>query len=112
MKSGKSDTEITQLEANTVKVLDTVTSCMDFSQKESCGKCVPCRIGSKRVSEIIGRIKGGDGNPEDIKILERLGSYMKATSLCPHGLATGNTLLMMISSFRDEFEHQINSNQI
>lgn len=112
MKSGKSDTEITKLEANAVKVLDTVTSCMDFSQKESCGKCVPCRIGSKRMSEILERVKNGEGNPVDIELLERLSNYMKITSLCAHGLSTGNAMLAMIAAFRNEFEHQINSNQM
>ena len=112
MKSGKSDTEITQLEANTAKVLVMASSCINFSQKESCGKCVPGRIGSKRMLEILERIKDGEGNLVDIDILERLGNYMKITSLCPHGRLMGYAMLAMITAFRDEFEHQINSNQI
>lgn len=112
MKSKGSEKKREQLKASADKVLDMASTCIRFSQKESCGKCVPCRIGSKRMTEIMERMKNGEGRPGDIEFLERLGNHLKMTSLCAHGLSTGNTMLAMLGCFRDEFQFQMNPNQI
>lgn len=79
---------------------------LDFVQKESCGKCVPCRIGTKRVLEILQKISSGEGNVEDINRLEELGNYIKKNSLCGLGQTAQNPVLTTIKYFRDEYlEH-------
>ncbi|HOK56673.1 MAG TPA: NADH-quinone oxidoreductase subunit NuoF [bacterium] len=76
---------------------------LDFVQKESCGKCVPCRIGTKRMLEIIEKITEGKANIEDIEKLEELGNYIKETSLCGLGQTAPNPVLTTIKYFKDEY---------
>lgn len=79
---------------------------LDFVQKESCGKCVPCRIGTKRMLEIIERITKGKGEIDDIEKLEEIGNYIRDTSLCGLGQTSPNPVLTTIKYFRDEYlEH-------
>jgi NADH-quinone oxidoreductase subunit F len=81
---------------------------LDFVQKESCGKCVPCRIGTKRMLEILERITKGKGEIEDIKKLEKLGNYIKDVSLCGLGQTAPNPVLTTLKYFKDEYlEHII-----
>jgi len=75
----------------------------EFVQKESCGKCVPCRIGTRRMLEILTRITNGRGEPEDIDRLERLGKMIKETALCGLGQTAPNPVLSTIRYFRDEY---------
>jgi len=93
-------------------VLDQDTSMVDiacvlaeFAQAESCGKCAPCRIGTKRMVEILRRIISGQGRREDITRLRRLGELIDQTSLC--GMAP-NPVLSTIRHFRQEYEDYIN----
>ncbi|MCL5103468.1 MAG: NADH-quinone oxidoreductase subunit NuoF [Armatimonadetes bacterium] len=79
----------------------------DFVQKESCGKCVPCRVGTKRMLEILTRITEGEGELEDIDRLEKLGEMIKQTSLCGLGQTAPNPVLSTIRYFRDEYEAHI-----
>ena len=79
----------------------------DFVQKESCGKCVPCRIGTKRMLEILTRITEGRGVPEDIDRLVRLGEMIQEASLCGLGQTAPNPVLSTIRYFRDEYEAHI-----
>ncbi|HUU58033.1 MAG TPA: FAD-dependent oxidoreductase, partial [Phycisphaerae bacterium] len=79
----------------------------DFVQSESCGKCAPCRIGTRRMLEILDRITGGQGEPEDIGRLERLGEMIKEASLCGLGQTAPNPVLSTIRYFRDEYEAHI-----
>jgi NADH:ubiquinone oxidoreductase subunit F (NADH-binding)/(2Fe-2S) ferredoxin len=81
---------------------------LEFTQDESCGKCVPCRIGTKRLLEILGRITEGKGKDSDIELLEDLGSDIKASSLCGLGQTAPNPVLSTIKYFRDEYEAHIN----
>ena len=78
-----------------------------FTQDESCGKCVPCRIGTKRMLEIVTRITEGTGKPGDIEELERLGSAVRSTSLCALGGTAPNPVLTTIRYFREEYEEHI-----
>jgi len=80
---------------------------LQFTQSESCGKCVPCRIGTKRLLEILERITSGQGREGDIQLLEDLASDVKATSLCGLGQTAPNPILSTIRYFRDEYEAHI-----
>ncbi|HSW40594.1 MAG TPA: NuoF family protein [Acidobacteriota bacterium] len=78
-----------------------------FSHDESCGKCTPCREGTKRMLEIIGRITAGDGTMEDIDKLERLGMLLRRSSLCGLGRAAPNPVLSTLQYFRHEYEAHV-----
>ena len=86
------------------------TSCMvsvakfylDFTVEESCGKCTPCRIGNKRLSEILGRITKGNGTMEDLALLKNLSKVIKDTALCGLGQTSPNPVLSTIDNFWDE----------
>ncbi|MEI6168154.1 MAG: NADH-quinone oxidoreductase subunit NuoF [bacterium] len=80
---------------------------LDFTQDESCGKCTPCREGTKRMLEILQRIVDGKGVEGDIEKLLRLGDTIKRTSLCGLGQASPNPVISTIKHFRDEYEAHI-----
>ncbi len=78
-----------------------------FTQLESCGKCVPCRIGTKRLLEILERITKGHGREGDLELLERLSKDIKSASLCGLGQTAPNPVLSTLMYFRDEYEAHI-----
>ncbi|MGO9687865.1 MAG: NADH-quinone oxidoreductase subunit NuoF [Syntrophobacteraceae bacterium] len=78
-----------------------------FTQAESCGKCVPCRVGTKRLLETLERITKGHGRKGDIERLEKLSAGIKSTSLCGLGQTAPNPILSSIRYFREEFETHI-----
>ncbi|MBM4043783.1 MAG: NADH-quinone oxidoreductase subunit NuoF [Planctomycetes bacterium] len=80
---------------------------LDFVQDESCGKCPPCRIGTKRMLEIVTRICQGQGEEGDIEKLEELGKKIKDTALCGLGQTASNPVLSTIRHFRHEYEAHI-----
>ncbi|MDR2425986.1 MAG: NADH-quinone oxidoreductase subunit NuoF [Endomicrobium sp.] len=80
---------------------------IEFTQSESCGKCVPCREGTKRMLEILERITSGEGREGDIEKLERLGNVIKQASLCGLGQSAPNPVLSTIKNFRNEYEEHI-----
>jgi NADH-quinone oxidoreductase subunit F len=80
---------------------------LSFTQDESCGKCVPCRVGTKRMLEILTRITEGDGTEDDIEALERLASTVSKTSLCALGGTAPNPALTTLKYFRHEYEEHI-----
>lgn len=80
---------------------------LDFTQDESCGKCPPCRIGTKRMLEILERICDGKGVEGDIERLEELAVGIKASALCGLGQTAPNPVLSTIHYFRDEYEAHI-----
>ena len=82
---------------------------MDFTSKESCGKCVPCRIGTTRMLEILKRIADGEGVSEDIDTLIELGESIKTGALCGLGNSAPNPVLTTIKYFRNEYEEHINN---
>ena len=75
----------------------------EFCQKESCGKCLPCRVGTKRMLEILERICRGEGEMEDIDRLVELGEMIQEASLCGLGQTAPNPVLSTIRHFRDEY---------
>ncbi|MBQ7671213.1 MAG: NADH-quinone oxidoreductase subunit NuoF [Clostridia bacterium] len=80
---------------------------LDFTAKESCGKCVHCRIGTKRMQEILTRIVEGNGREGDIELLEELCGAIKDGALCGLGQTAPNPVLTTIKYFRDEYEAHI-----
>ncbi len=80
---------------------------LEFTQDESCGKCTPCREGTKRMYEILTRITEGQGQPGDIEKLQRLGEMIKHSSLCGLGQSAPNPVLSTIENFREEYEEHI-----
>ena len=81
---------------------------LDFTTKESCGKCVHCRIGTKRMYEVLTRITEGKGKEGDIELLEELCMGIKDGALCGLGQTAPNPVLTAIRYFRDEYEAHIN----
>ena len=81
---------------------------LSFTQKESCGKCTPCREGTKRMLEILNRISEGLGIPEDLNTLDSLAYSIKDSSLCGLGQTCPNPVLSTIRYFRSEYEEHIN----
>jgi NADH-quinone oxidoreductase subunit F len=95
-------------------VVDDTTCMVDFAKfflhftaEESCGKCVPCRIGTTRMLEILERITAGEGEPEDIERLQQLSEDVIEGSLCQLGGSAPNPVLTMIRYFRDELEAHV-----
>lgn len=80
---------------------------MEFIQDESCGKCVPCRLGTKRMLEVLERITHGQGEEGDIETLEELGAMIKEAAVCGLGQTAPNPVLSMIKNFREEYEEHI-----
>lgn len=88
-------------------LVDTARFYLEFIQDESCGKCVPCRIGTKRMLEILERITEGKGEDGDIEKLEELSDTIKNTALCGLGQTAPNPVLSTIKYFREEYEAHI-----
>jgi NADH:ubiquinone oxidoreductase subunit F (NADH-binding)/(2Fe-2S) ferredoxin len=80
---------------------------LDFIVDESCGKCTPCRVGTKRMLEILNRIVNGKGKEGDIEKLEELAKTIKSTALCGLGQTAPNPVLSTLHFFRDEYEAHI-----
>lgn len=92
---------------DTTCMVDLARFFLEFVQDESCGKCAPCRIGTKRMLEILERICRGEGRPGDIELLVDLGEQIKLTSLCGLGQTAPNPVLSTIRYFREEYEEHI-----
>jgi len=80
---------------------------MNFTQNESCGKCVPCREGTKRMLEILERIINGEGKDGDLEMLLELAETITATALCGLGKTAANPVVSTIGSFRNEYEAHV-----
>ncbi len=81
---------------------------LEFTVEESCGKCTPCRVGTKRMLEILTKITKGQATMEDLDKLEELCYYIKENSLCGLGQTAPNPVLSTLRYFRDEYEAHIN----
>ena len=92
---------------NTTCMVNLAKFFLEFTVDESCGKCPPCRIGTKRMLEILTRITEGKGEEGDIEKLEKLAKNIKASSLCGLGQTAPNPVLSTIKYFRDEYEAHI-----
>ncbi|SDF20375.1 NADH-quinone oxidoreductase subunit NuoF [Sporolituus thermophilus] len=92
----------------TTCMVDVAKFFLNFTQSESCGKCTPCREGTKRMLEILTRITEGEGRPDDIALLEEMAKNIKATALCGLGQTAPNPVLSTLRYFRHEYEAHIN----
>jgi len=92
---------------NRTCMVDLARYFLSFTQDESCGKCTPCRIGTKRMLEILERICAGEGEPEDIDRLQTLASDIMASSLCALGGTAPNPVLTTLRYFKNEYEDHI-----
>jgi len=92
---------------DTTCMVDVARFFLNFTQNESCGKCTFCRIGTKRMLEILERICAGEGEEGDIERLEELGTKIVSSSLCGLGQSAPNPVLTTIKYFRDEYEAHI-----
>lgn len=88
-------------------IVDIARFFIEFVQKESCGKCVPCRVGTRHMLDILTRICDGDGRVGDIEQLEELARMVKSASLCGLGQTAPNPVLSTIRYFRNEYEEHI-----
>lgn len=88
-------------------MVDVARFFMEFVQEESCGKCVPCRTGTKRMLEILERITRGEGKEGDVELLEDLARAIKDTALCGLGQTAPNPVLSTIKYFREEYDEHI-----
>ncbi|MEJ2721912.1 MAG: NADH-quinone oxidoreductase subunit NuoF [bacterium] len=84
-------------------VVDVARYFLDFTQKESCGKCSPCRIGTRHMVEVLKRITGGRGTDEDLDTLRSLGRTIRNASLCGLGQTAPNPVLTTLEYFEDEY---------
>lgn len=91
----------------TTCMVDVAKFFLNFTQEESCGKCTFCRIGTKRMLEVLTRITEGQGREGDIELLEELAQQIKNNSLCGLGQTAPNPVLTTIRYFRDEYEAHI-----
>ncbi len=89
-------------------MVDVARYFLKFLQDESCGKCVPCRVGVARMLEIVTDIAEGRGRPEQLALLEELGETVRETSLCALGKTAPNPVLSTLQYFREEYEAHIN----
>ena len=89
-------------------IVDTAKYFLSFTQQESCGKCVPCRVGTKHLVQILERICQGKGELHDITRLEKLAGAIKGGALCGLGQTAPNPVLSSLKYFRDEFLAHIN----
>jgi len=88
-------------------IVDIARYFLSFTQAESCGKCVPCRLGTKQMLDMLENICNGKGKPEDIDLLLDVSKQIKAGSLCALGGTAPNPVLTTIRYFRDEYEAHI-----
>ena len=80
---------------------------LEFTVDESCGKCTPCRIGTRRLKELLDKITEGNGSAEDLKKIEELANHMKSSSLCALGQSAPNPVLSTLKYFKDEYVDHI-----
>ncbi len=88
-------------------MVDVARYFLDFTRRESCGQCIPCRVGTKQMFDILDAITRREGRPGDIDLLVELGESIKKTSLCGLGQSAPNPVLTTIRYFRDEYEAHI-----
>jgi bidirectional [NiFe] hydrogenase diaphorase subunit len=84
---------------------------MDFCVDESCGKCIPCRVGTVQIAKLLEKLIAGEGKPEDLEKLESLCQLVKSTSLCGLGQSAPNPVLSTLKYFRNEYDTLIQGTQ-
>ena len=87
----------------TSDMVDVARFFMEFCMDESCGKCVPCRVGTKQMYDLLSKICARNATLYELKLLEELAVYVKETSLCGLGMSAPNPLLSTLRYFKDEY---------
>lgn len=88
-------------------IVDLILYFLRFAREESCGQCAPCRLGTTRMVRILERITRGEGSPDDLELLARVGRTMREASLCGLGRTAANPVLSALRYFRDELERHV-----
>ena len=88
-------------------MVDVARYFLDFTQRESCGQCIPCRLGTRQMFNILNDIAKGNGKPGDIDLLVGLSEAIKRSSICGLGKTAPNPVLTTLRYFRDEYEAHI-----
>jgi len=96
---------------DTADMVDVARFFMEFCMDESCGKCVPCRVGTKMMYDLLSKICSGQGTMKDVQRLEELAVYVKETSLCGLGMSAPNPLLSTLRYYKEEYLNHISKNQ-
>ncbi len=91
----------------TTSMIEVARFFMDFCRSESCGKCVPCRVGTQQMYTVLDRICEGQGSSEDLELLERLCETVRNTSLCGLGKSAPNPIMSTMRYFREEYTERI-----
>ena len=91
----------------TTCMVDIAKFFLEFTVDESCGKCTPCRVGTKRLLEMLNKITSGTGTMEDIDKMEELCYYIKDNALCGLGQTAPNPVLSTLRYFREEYREHI-----
>ena len=84
-------------------MVDVAKYFMEFCMTESCGKCIPCRVGTAQIYDLLSKITHGEATLDDLAMLEKLCEMVKATSLCGLGQGAPNPVLSTLHYFRDEY---------
>lgn len=96
----------------TSNMIDVAKYFMEFCMDESCGKCVPCRVGTKQMYDMLDRIVSGKAVQRDLDLLKQLAEMVKETSLCGLGMSAPNPLLSTLRYFHHEYDEQIKKNEL
>jgi NADH:ubiquinone oxidoreductase subunit F (NADH-binding) len=88
-------------------MVDVAKYFMDFCMEESCGKCVPCRVGTYQMRQLLDGITKGNGTPQHLQMLEELAGLLKETSLCGLGQSAPNPVVSTLRHFKDEYRAHI-----
>jgi bidirectional [NiFe] hydrogenase diaphorase subunit len=91
----------------TSSMVDVARYFMEFCMSESCGKCVPCRVGTYQMHELLNKIAAGQGTAADLALLEELCEVVQMTSLCGLGQTAPNPVLSTLQYFRHEYEEKL-----
>lgn len=97
---------------DTADMVDVARFFMEFCMDESCGKCVPCRVGTKMMYDLLSKICAGKGTKKDLDRLEELAIYVKETSLCGLGMSAPNPLLSTLRYYKQEYVDHISKNKV
>ena len=90
-------------------VVELTRNLIAFDQMEACGKCFPCRLGTSHLLEVFNRLCEGEGRPDDLELMERIGANMAVGSLCGHGQLGYNPVASAVRFFGEEFAAQCNA---
>ena len=96
---------------DSTKMPDFANFFMDFCMDESCGKCIPCRVGTVQIRKLLDKIIAGEGKPEDLDKLDKLCQIVKTTSLCGLGQSAPNPVLSTLKYFREEYNTLVQPKQ-